>query len=429
MTVKLEVAYKFYPVGQGLFAAGFLYTSNNQPPFTWVYDCGTSSSMKLLDKPLQNLHDEVLAKAKNGKPRLDLVTLSHFDNDHISGLVSLLEIFAVGTLLLPYIPLWKRLIIAFSEGIDTQQAFMSFFIDPIAYITKLENANIERIVFVPSSGGEGPPEDFTQADETLPEDQYPWRLDFDAEQPRGDEEQSDFSAFSANSAKRRLSVQMLKAGTSLRAAQLWEFIPYNDADISPLPNEAFRDAVALRRAALLDAESEPARRSALVELRDAYDNHFRKKNRNLISLFLYAGQLKGNRSKYLYSISWSFNVDRCFPAIPFWRGKQPAEGNRLSVLYTGDAYLKKADRLERFIKFMGIRRIARLACLQVMHHGSKNSWYEGLASRLAPDISVFCAAPDEMYHHPDAVVVRDFLHYGPVLVDKLYGLTVLIRLS
>jgi glyoxylase-like metal-dependent hydrolase (beta-lactamase superfamily II) len=112
MSLPNTFSYHFYPVGQGLFSAGSIRRQDEDSSrFLWVYDCGTSSSQDLEDAGILDLK-----RFANGRSRVDLLVLSHFDHDHISGVVRLLKEFEVGTLLLPYMPLAQRLVMAFEEG-------------------------------------------------------------------------------------------------------------------------------------------------------------------------------------------------------------------------------------------------------------------------------------------------------------------------
>lgn len=430
MVIELEAVYRFYPVGQGLFASGALYAASDQPRFSWVYDCGTVSSQDLLKDSLTDLVRVTSPASNSGKPKLDLVVISHFDRDHISGLVLLLEKFSVGTLLLPYMPLWQRLVLAFSEGIDTQQVLMTFFVNPVAYLTELEDVSIDRLVFVPGSGTEGPaaPSDDLTEMPGEPVTDGPWPLSIREQQPDDEEERADFRHFWEEQSARRTQVSMLRTGSSLRVGKKWEFVPYNNPELAPSVDQPFRDAVKERREALLRVSTEEKRKAALVELRDTYDKHFGKGKRNLASLFLYAGCIGLNRSEYRYTEYRQCELDKNAHLISLWCCQQLSFRNRSGVLYTGDGYLDTSDRLDQLAKYMGDRRIAQLACLQVMHHGSRRNWHEGVARRLAPDTSVFCADPDhKLFRHPHAEVVRDFLRFGPYLVDKSQGLTVWFR--
>src|ERR1035441_6457924 len=123
--------YDFHAVGQGLFASGCLYQANTrQPRFIWVYDCGCMPTVPPMDWTAKM---NQLALFTRGKERIDLLTLSHFDNDHITGVTALLARFQVNTLMLPYVPLWERLLIAFASNIGPGDERMGYFVDPVAY--------------------------------------------------------------------------------------------------------------------------------------------------------------------------------------------------------------------------------------------------------------------------------------------------------
>ncbi|HHF0414730.1 MBL fold metallo-hydrolase [Haemophilus influenzae] len=53
--------------------------------FHWVYDCGTSSSQKLIQNAVNKYNSD-----KN-QGNIDLLVLSHFDKDHISGVKELVK--------------------------------------------------------------------------------------------------------------------------------------------------------------------------------------------------------------------------------------------------------------------------------------------------------------------------------------------------
>ena len=77
--------------------------------------------------------------------RLDLLTLSHFHNDHINGVVDLPKAVGAATVMLPWAPLWHRLPIGFDQGLQAGDAEMLFFVDPVAYLTQEAGEGFERI--------------------------------------------------------------------------------------------------------------------------------------------------------------------------------------------------------------------------------------------------------------------------------------------
>ncbi|EBK8264292.1 MBL fold metallo-hydrolase, partial [Salmonella enterica subsp. enterica] len=100
-----EVTY--HGVGQGLFISGEI--TSNERSFIWVYDCGSSSKSGklLLERKIKNLF-----KQRNEPIAIDMLVISHFDRDHINGCETLLKTFQVNKVILPYIPLWKRILLA-----------------------------------------------------------------------------------------------------------------------------------------------------------------------------------------------------------------------------------------------------------------------------------------------------------------------------
>lgn len=396
--------YRFHPVGQGLFATGdlgqYTYSDLASDPslinFSWVYDCGTTSSQSLIDKAI-NEYDR--------SHHLGLVVLSHFDKDHISGVVRLLQKFQVDVLLLPYLPLHQRLLVALVEGEDAGSPTMSFLLDPVGFVRGAGVRGVGRIVFVPPSGGSVPPSDGNPDPRPLPEK---WELQFNTTEAIQDGQ--------ASSADPLASATLLAPGASLRLADIWEFVPYNDATLSDASDDVFLEAAQTQGLELLQATSDSGRDAALKSLRATYDAQFgsRSKPRNEISLCLYAGPAASQRRFLLnaeYGDDGGMWLDDCGGA----------------VLYTGDAYLDTKDRLQALVQYLGPERVNGVSVFQVMHHGSQNNWHAGVAKTIDPALSVFSSDPDhQVFGHPHAHVLRDFWQNGPVQVDSSRGADVFV---
>ena len=436
MPFKLCVGYDFHPVGQGLFSTGFLCGEyDDRPRFRWVYDCGTISAQRYVRQALDHFEDEVPGVGtENGK--LDLVTLSHFDEDHISGIVRLLQRVSVGTLLLPYMPLWQRLFVAFIERADRDPNLIQFYINPVAYLVGLPDVNIERIIFVVGGStpppDEGPPPDIVGDPPVFPDGRRPWKMEIVPSQKRQrlDQAEDDFieretlnaSGTDPNSGANTV-VEFMQPGSSLRVEACWEFVPYNDAHVMRRPCETFEADVTTKRRDLLAKPSVADLDRLLGELKDVYDNCYghSSKERNVISLFLYSGAFPANsQPHWLWFLDCS--IDDARP--PRDEPTQPRHG----LLYTGDGYLNIQkrpiwlDRLQELLNTLGDNRMRHLLCLQVMHHGGLYNWQVGLAGRLDPIVSVFSSDPfDRRYHHPNLRVWQDFWPYGRVQVNKTQG--------
>ncbi|MBN5471204.1 hypothetical protein JY561_04205 [Pseudomonas aeruginosa] len=417
----VDITYRFHPVGQGLFASGRIihnYRLHNwtPPAFSWVYDCGTSSSIsKLLIPELNQFGGESMLMG-NG---VDLVTLSHFDSDHINGLTELLERVSVRTLLLPLIPLWKRLELAFMDSVRLDSDTMGFYLNPVAYLIKRFPERIQTIVLVPASSP--PPEEFY---EEINEPK-PWveagRSYVATESKLEPEIAEELKELSQNQIR---TIQQLAPAGTIQVSQFWEFMPYNDLDLCPpLPKCLVAHVRGLRDLLLRSAISKRQRSELLKEIKIHYELHTGSSAhaRNRISLFLYAGPIgRVTVSKTIGStfmrpggVETKANIN-----LPF----SPTAQQRLSVLYTGDGYLSDQRSVDALFAYLGSSRIASLACLQVPHHGAKSNWTAGHAAQFDPHVAVFCSDPTRKnLRHPHSEVVNDFSSYSTVSVDKKRG--------
>lgn len=77
----MEVFRTIHPVGHGSFFTEELCEGNDC--FNVVYDCGTRNGLQLLEREIN--------KAFNRKQSVDLLFISHFDRDHVSGLKELVR--------------------------------------------------------------------------------------------------------------------------------------------------------------------------------------------------------------------------------------------------------------------------------------------------------------------------------------------------
>jgi hypothetical protein len=430
-----QFAYDFFPVGQGLYAAGSLTTGPERASrFLWVYDCGTSSAQVLVDLGIAKL-----AQAARPRGRVDLLTLSHFDHDHISGVVRLIERFRIGTIMLPYMPLAQRLLVAFEERLgDPADPMTAFFVNPVAYLLGLDGPGIDRILFVLPSSDEGPPlaggtdQSPDWGDDTpdirfardKPPDREEWALLVNTLDAGADESAVAEMAASSGTTE----VVFLKNGSSIEVGALWEFVPYND-DPQDRILDVFRSSVIKERERLLGTGTR-ARNSALRALRRLYDAQFGRgpREHNIISLFLYSGPIYPGwkRARFGWArtgADWWKLSGTAFDDLPLGEFDaivpEDRRHARCSVIYPGDGYLDTSQRLQRLVKFLSQERVAKAAVFQVMHHGAEGNWHRGVADAISPRFSVFSSDPRRKnLGHPHAAVLHDFWRYNAVQVDK-----------
>ena len=391
----------WWPVGQGLFSTGVI-SSPHRTPFVWAFDCGTVSPQPLLATAIGKFREACLPAGM----ALGLAALSHFDRDHISGFVRLLESTPVRHILLPYLPLAHRLLVALAQGIDVADPLFAFYFDPSAYL--LQRSPGARVIYVTASEPGSPIEPMApdtagpggsgRSEET--------KLDFDEAPPPGEA--------NGDRAIEHQSVSFLRPGGRLIAQRFWEFVPYNDGRYASKASAVFAASIAphiarLKRGSL--GANDPAAINALQKIKGACAQLGRSgRARNAISLFLFSGPL-GEAS-----LAWS-SSSRPFDAAQMQ--------TRFSQMHTGDASLSDLAEYTDFERFYGpYGRLARAGIFQVMHHGSTNNWFDGLAGRLQPTLSLFCSEPSRgKEFHPDAAVLRDFWPYHATQIDSANGLT------
>ncbi|MBU2942930.1 MBL fold metallo-hydrolase [Shimia thalassica] len=416
---EIRAVHKFFPVGQGLFSAGSIEfwpplprrrrqiniegyeRPSPQPPFHWVYDCGSSTAKRLVANAIADL------KGDCGSSRIDLLTISHFHNDHISGVVELLDTIGAKTVMLPWAPLWHRLLIGFDQGLRADDAEMLFFVDPVQYLIQEAGDGFEQVLFVMPSDGDGPPfsteptfepeppEDLDGADKVSgPGDTVPYG-DLDLTYDHGD---------------RR--VRSLRSGQAIPVFGVWEFIPYNDPDTRPSDPTGFEAKVTPHREALLSG-NDNERKAALKSLRSLYEGTFGKTAMNDVSLTLYGGAI-GTWRGHRYC---DCRLHHLFDYCDCWQEHE----TKAAILLTGDGNLSSVAKWTALERYLDRRRAVRTSVFQVPHHGARANWHDGLAAVASPVMSVFSSDPNHSYGHPHAEVLRDFWNHRPIQVDQHSG--------
>ena len=78
--MEISVERYHYPIGQGTFSAQIVRTSEKQ--YVCVYDCGSSAGGKNIEKYTRELYEKTSGI-------IDLLVISHLDDDHVNGVRSL----------------------------------------------------------------------------------------------------------------------------------------------------------------------------------------------------------------------------------------------------------------------------------------------------------------------------------------------------
>lgn len=425
---EIRAIHRFFPVGQGLFAAGSVEFWPPQPkprrninlpgqtkpapigPYRWVYDCGSSSGKHLVTNAITDLK-----RTCNGD-KIDLLTLSHFHNDHINGAVELLNKIGAKTVMLPWAPLWRRLMIGFEQGLQASDPEMLFYVDPVQYFVQEAGDGFEQVLFVLPSEGEGPP--FLTDPTAFPE---PPEDGDEPDKPSGHGQPVSYGDLEGSYGHLDHRVRILRPGEAIAVYRVWEFLPYNDPVTEPDDPFDFVGKVDSYRGALLNG-NEDERQNALDDLRALFEAIFGYGAKmNNVSLMLYGGAVGnwiGHRARNYFS--------RDHVRHELFYGRSETRG---AFLLTGDGNLKDPEKWESLTTYLDARRAMRTSVFQVPHHGARANWHDGLAALASPMTSIFSSDPRHSYGHPHAEVLRDFWPFGAVQVDQQAGFSVRIHLE
>ena len=394
---------EFWNVGQGLFSSGHIQMGDALA-FHWVYDCGTSSSQKLI----QNAVNKYNSNKNQGD--IDLLVLSHFDKDHISGVKELLKNRRkIKRWVVPYYPLWQRLVIASLLEIQPDDEEWAFYQNPIQYFKTdfAEELKETQFLLLPAKENEN------EISISLEPSNFDDVLSFETTKKLSDE----FANLEQN-------VHWLNPDKALllrKGEEQFELVLYNVPFhlLAKVPTNltAFQKQVKqIIQSHQFNSTDPTPTLKTLYTL--AFGNG--SKNKNIISQYLYIRNIK-------LSSFWRMGNNHIFDVSIDNENEIaviPKDKTKNAILYTGDAFLNDLLLLTDLMQSLGAERMARIYCLQVPHHGSKHNWQQGLAKILSPCISVFSADSQRRKGHPHGEVLKDFAIYTPILVNKTKRLSI-----
>lgn len=426
----IEFQYRFHAAGQGLFASGTLVGINSSfGNFHWVFDCGSVSYSTVLRPVVSRYRELVIGN------QLDLLCISHFDNDHVSGISDLLSGLHVNTVVIPYYSQLERLLIG-STSISPTATYLAFLSNPIAFILE-RAASVDKIIIVGGPQEETddlalpgrPPEEPSGNHQDYSERRWresSWHL----KPSKGTELDTRLVVDAATlGLAQQTGTHLLAFTESLETLAVhpqfafgWEFLFFHKP-IDP----TFREALLKKMRAILATSSDARRRQTLGDvlksktLRDqikkAYNSSIRgREDINSTSLCVYTGPQLDLLQGSSISRPWP---DSLMVLPRRFHSYYNEHAENCSLLYTGDANLKLSENRRELRNFITLNRWQSISVLQVPHHGSKNNWEPGAVREFSHSFSIFCADETHRgYKHPDGEVVLDLLYRGPHLANK-----------
>lgn len=373
-----------HPVGHGFFHDCALRSTQHGEAFRYVYDCGGGRNIK----PAVDAYADSL-----GGSEIDLLFVSHFHADHVSGLPRLLSRTRVRRAVIPYVSRNERLLILFRNA---ARGFLSVDATRLALDARgwLESRGVEQVTEVEHSGQ---PRD--TGDAFTPNDTNGTAWETKLVAPNGQVLARDSERWPARIDDQH---QVVTRTQNL----VWALTPYvrtaTPADVDQLTR-------ALGKLATFDP-SDLVSPANLATMRKAFQTVWR--DINWTSLCLASTPQAVER---LSHVRVARSGGRSFHSS-WWHAEH--HGSRRGALPTGwlglgDAVLADAREVASIAKHLGPDVLARINTHSLPHHGSADNFCPELLG-LVPDPHAlrYATAKHESTKHPAPFVRRQIAELG-----------------
>lgn len=354
----MEFIRHIHNIGQGAFYTEKFYV-NNKVVSTIVYDCGCQIALpKRAIKLIKNSFNE--------NEIIDILFISHFDADHVNGILTLKErVSKIAHVVLPELTEEEKIILmAKSRAYRESYKIQLLIEDPNSFFNGKETDNQEtKIIYVKKINEE--------------------ETDSHINQIRTD--QQEVSQLDNGS--------KVASGTRLIPSRKeWIYIPVN----LPIENEKIKNlkkeledhglTVELLKEALTD--------TILHKFKNCYKKVFG--DLNPYSLIVYSGPVKD-----LNSTNGKSNIDY----MP-------------GCLYTGDANLNRKNFMETMQKKIGDAYLNNIGLIQVPHHGSLHSYNAKVLYKIREKCNYFFLSHGERntFGHPAPLIIEDMILRNKILM-------------
>ncbi|KYH32684.1 hypothetical protein [Neomoorella mulderi] len=408
--------FHFHNVGQGLFYTGQI------EDFLFVYDCGSRSLTSVV-----RAIDRWFSMYSSSKSTIDVLVISHLDNDHVSGLDYLLGRMSAKLVIMPYVSHFERMLLAL-RATRVPDWYVSFIKDPVDYL--LGTQKIARIILVLPAGEEyereglaGPFRENDFANEHWEFRDELWRV----LEPMLEEEKEE----TRQRWRTHLSGGKLRFrthhGRVVPVAE-WEF-RFFVQKVEDSCLQKFRDCLhnlcnASELQEILRCKSKRNR------VRKCYKYIIGTNNRlNATSLVLYHGPLNRARS---ITVECSNNIVFSYYPLRYCNAPEHCPGclaTLLSTLGAGQLLMGDLDLTKNYNDFSNHMRseLQSTALCLLPHHGSENSWEPTLMND-ASKCHLWVASAginNKRNRHPSPLVIHDILKNGNAFfwVNELTGLS------
>lgn len=373
---KVDITRIFHTVGQGAFYSEQIQYGENDP-FVMVYDCGSDTIPPVRQNGIIKSGSKLEKRINSdlGSNQVDILFISHFDEDHINGC----ELLDPKTIVLPFVNSTYRWILEIIGLLTGNPTLATLFLDPRSIF---QNANIIRIM----ENGED------NRDQNIEE---------------GSDNPVDLNNPDLFAGKLGKEIK-IKSGTPIFAAlgfQIWEYIPWNP-NFSKFFAKFEEKLVGVPNLDIKELRKQPNGKYVISVFDELTAIYTSLHNKNDHSIQVYSGpNLQNTIRNWLSVYPGTYNG---------WRRRGWLYLNapeRISCIYFGD--IKVEDKwLNDFYRFLGEDRLKNVGCIQIPHHGSvvNNGWKCLDSPHLErPIVCVISVGTNNRYGHPSAKVISNLL--------------------
>lgn len=417
-----KVIQHFHSVGNGTFKTGSIFNWRDGKQFNWVYDCGSTSPSTL------NRIFRDITMHKGWPGYIDMLVLSHFDDDHVNGVETLLKHNHVKSLVLPFSE-WAQSVREISvlgkKGVSSSTALLQ--LNPLQWLASRDfDVQVDEVVLV--QGGSDRP---SPVSDNFPKDDDPGAFS------------ENYFTFNQRSMPGRTTIKTVQHNHPIYSHKSdLEFVFYNAEkdfkELGLIVKKGGQWCAKKSGRPLTDVKADiqntiesislhiPSSTMPLgwrKTLKSCYEKHFGQtgKAKNNISLCMYTAPTRNNVSDFLVirnsqAQNYPFHPTHLFyPRYPLF------STSRLATLCTGDITLTSSV-IADLKSHLGLQRWDKIGLIQVPHHGSQHSWKSGNAGLLAPAQFLHCASGSK--HHPHPKVMKDLIGFVVHTADRTNGVSI-----
>lgn len=382
MTIKIKHARQQWPVGHGFFHSSNIDINNKK--YSYIYDCGAK---KLIN--IKNMIDKYremyfLCDNKKDKPIIDMIVISHFHNDHISGIPYLFDKFKVENLVMPYLNDKNKIILLCNLAIsisdknswDRSSGLISDIDQWV--LEKNQQTNVIQMNNTEEPGQElTNPNDGPNDGLLLP--------------------------------RNKISSHNTKGKIYSNKFELWNFQFY----VKPLQDLKKTIFENILKNLNIDNEDISSKLKDSKWIKENYEN-FKKSylsigpnKQNRITLCMFSGpNIIDDNEKFDYINFSEVIMDRCCRRFCYYHHHLGIYSYNIGWLGTGDLMLKSKKDFDSFESHFN-ENLCLVYSLAVPHHGSKLNYNPELGDIGYRHIITSDASPDPKDHHPSSSVTID----------------------